>query len=95
MDTSRLYPGSLDAAVIARRVEAKRLTEHIGQPVPGDVDRDGDVDSLDVSLITGAIQQRASAGANDRRDVNRDGRIDALDTRVLATMCTRPRCATQ
>ncbi len=63
-------------------------------PRPGDVDLDGDVDMDDLSLILAARNTLAS-GPNDPRDLNRDGEIDALDARILTTLCTRPRCATQ
>jgi hypothetical protein len=91
----RQYPGVLDDARIKRLIETKRLVPHIGRFVPGDVDRDGDVDLRDLSFITSAIQQRALVNGDDERDLNHDLRIDALDQRVLVTLCTRPRCATQ
>jgi amidase len=63
-------------------------------PKLGDVDGDGDVDNNDLNLILAARNTLATS-VNDLRDVNGDGKIDALDTRILTTLCTRPRCATQ
>jgi hypothetical protein len=61
---------------------------------PGDIDRDGDVDLNDLNIVLVARNTPAS-GPDDSRDLNHDGTIDALDARILTTLCTRPRCATQ
>lgn len=58
----------------------------------GDVDADDDIDTDDLAIIQGLLNTAATTG-NDASDLNRDGRIDALDTRILTTLCTRPRCA--
>ena len=62
-------------------------------PLRGDINGDGHVDKLDLALITSALN-RAATGANDFRDLNHDGVINALDARILVTLCTHPRCAT-
>ncbi|SEO08290.1 Peptidase_C39 like family protein [Duganella sp. CF517] len=61
-------------------------------PLRGDLDGDGDVDSIDVTAVTAARSTHAAAG--DPHDLDGNGRIDALDARIVVTLCTRPRCAT-
>jgi hypothetical protein len=56
-----------------------------------DIDRDGDIDRSDLSLIQGAIGQ--TPGANDPRDANRDGLITVNDVRYCSLRCTRASCA--
>ncbi|PIS36629.1 MAG: hypothetical protein COT35_10095 [Nitrospirae bacterium CG08_land_8_20_14_0_20_52_24] len=62
--------------------------------LPGDLDKDGDVDRNDLNIILAARNQPAN-GSNDPRDLDGDGMITALDARKLVTMCTRPGCATK
>jgi hypothetical protein len=59
-----------------------------------DVDKDGDIDKLDLSLITKARNQAAS-GPDDPRDSDGDRRITSNDAKVCILRCTRPNCATQ
>lgn len=61
--------------------------------IRGDFDGDGDVDSDDVGFVA-YWRNTVPAPTGDDRDLNNDKKIDALDTRVLTTLCTRPRCAT-
>jgi Dockerin type I domain/PASTA domain/Divergent InlB B-repeat domain len=63
-------------------------------PMRGDLNGDGQVDKLDLAIITSALNQPAS-GPGDVRDLNGDGVINALDARILVTLCTHPGCATQ
>lgn len=58
-----------------------------------DVDGDGDIDQMDLALISKARGQTPTA--NDPRDANGDGRIDPLDVKVCIPKCTRANCATQ
>jgi hypothetical protein len=58
-----------------------------------DADRDGDIDSNDIALITAARGQRVQPG--DPRDLISDGLITVNDARGCALRCTRPNCATQ
>lgn len=67
---------------------AKRLA------VLGDLDGDDDVDKNDINIVL-AAKGTAATGPNDPRDIDKDGQITLLDARKLATMCTRPNCATQ
>ena len=55
-----------------------------------DVDADGDVDRLDISLIFAARNQ--PAGPGDPRDFDGDGVITVLDARGCVLQCTLPRC---
>lgn len=58
-----------------------------------DVDRDGDIDQSDLSLISRARGQTAQP--NDPRDSDRDGVITMNDVKVCLKLCTRPNCAIQ
>jgi hypothetical protein len=57
-----------------------------------DVDRDGDVDSVDVGLVRAGIGQVPASG--DPRDANADGKITINDVRQCTLSCTRTNCAT-
>ncbi len=70
---------------------AVSLTVSTG-PMRGDINSDGQVDKLDLALITSALNTPAS-GPNDPRDLNHDGVINILDARILVTLCTNPGCA--
>ncbi|MDP1535523.1 MAG: dockerin type I domain-containing protein, partial [Rubrivivax sp.] len=59
-----------------------------------DVDRDGDIDQLDLALISRARNQPAT-GPDDPRDADGDRRITPNDVKVCIPKCTRPNCATQ
>lgn len=58
-----------------------------------DSDSDGDIDKIDLSLISKARGQAALPG--DQRDANGDGRIDPVDVKICIPLCTRANCATQ
>jgi len=64
----------------------------LASTVAGDLDGDGDVDRDDMNIILGARGETAT-GLDDPRDLDGDGEITGLDSRILVTMCTRPRCA--
>jgi hypothetical protein len=69
------------------------VTKVVAQ-VKCDVDSDGDIDQLDLSLISKARNKPAS-GPNDLRDANGDGRITVADVQACIPKCTRDNCATQ
>lgn len=58
-----------------------------------DVDKDGDIDKIDLSLISRARGQIALPG--DPRDSDGDGLITPNDVKVCIPQCTRLNCATQ
>ena len=58
-----------------------------------DIDLDGDIDKLDLALISKARGQKPTA--NDPRDANLDGKIDPADVKACIPKCTRANCATQ
>jgi hypothetical protein len=58
-----------------------------------DVDKDGDIDKLDLALISKARGQVALPG--DARDANLDGIIDPRDVKICIPKCTRASCAVQ
>jgi hypothetical protein len=57
-----------------------------------DIDRDGDTDSADVSLVRAGTGQIPAVG--DPRDQNGDRKITINDARACALKCTRASCAT-
>jgi hypothetical protein len=58
----------------------------------GDINGDGQINSLDLALITAVLNTPAN-GPADPRDLNHDGLINMLDARILVTLCTHPGCA--
>jgi amidase len=58
----------------------------------GDINGDGKVSGLDVSLIARRLNQPAT-GPYDKADLNGDGEVTVLDTRLITTLCSKPRCA--
>jgi len=59
-----------------------------------DVDGDGDIDRIDLSLISRARGQTAT-GPDDPRDGNGDGVITPADVKACIPQCSRASCATQ
>jgi hypothetical protein len=56
-----------------------------------DIDKDGDIDTADLSLIRAGIGQTPTA--NDPREANGDGKITINDVRYCTLRCTRASCA--
>lgn len=58
----------------------------------GDLNRDGNVDIEDLSILTSALNQDFPL-KNDPRDLDGDGKITVLDARLLVSRCTvQPLC---
>ncbi|MBS1145395.1 MAG: hypothetical protein H6R14_2801 [Proteobacteria bacterium] len=57
-----------------------------------DVDKDGDIDMLDINQIRAGIGQTPVSG--DPRDATGDGKITINDVRACTLKCTRASCAT-
>jgi hypothetical protein len=55
-----------------------------------DVDNDGDVDQLDLSLIS----RNRGKPVPSIYDTNKSGKIDPADVKFCVPLCTRPNCAT-
>lgn len=82
---------------IFNKLVADLYPDGIGGPAPatpGDIDADGDIDTLDIQAINAARNTPATS-PNDPRDIDGDGMITLLDARKAVLLCTRPRCATQ
>jgi hypothetical protein len=84
-DTIQAFIGALGSNVVTKIWTTNAVC---------DVDKDGDIDKLDLALISKARGQRAT-GPTDPRDANHDGKIDAADVKVCTVKCTRAACATQ
>lgn len=65
----------------------------VTKPIRGDIDRDGDVDRDDLNILLSHKNQYATVCPEC--DLDGDGIITVLDSRILVTLCTRSRCATQ
>jgi hypothetical protein len=78
-------------------ITSNPITIEVKNSARGDFNADGVIDIKDISVIQSALNtpSLSSADLNDGRDLNGDGVIDAVDARLLTTLCTRPRCATQ
>jgi hypothetical protein len=58
---------------------------------PADLDRDGDVDSNDITLFNNLLKSGVKLGLE--YDFNKDGVISSSDARAMAALCTYARCA--
>lgn len=67
------------------------LLDFLPVELPGDLDRDGDVDNNDATLLRQRLNTTAT-GADDPYDLNQDGRINISDLRRLTQLCTRSAC---
>lgn len=59
-----------------------------------DVDKDGDIDKIDTSLISKARGKKVPP-MDPAYDATGDGKIDPADVKACIPLCTRPNCATQ
>lgn len=63
----------------------------VARGLDGDLNGDGVIDSRDIELLNGMVNNISSpTGA---ADLDNDGRVTALDLRKLALLCTLPNCA--
>lgn len=85
--------GEAEISVSYQGVETT-VRGRVVQGPKGDLNGNGTVDIHDASRLQSFIGV-PPVNNSDGRDLNRDGKIDALDVRVLTTLCTRPRCATE
>ena len=58
---------------------------------PGDIDRDSDIDAIDLNDIKSKYGRLVTAG--DPADLNGDLRVNIADYRKAATLCTLSKCA--
>jgi hypothetical protein len=89
-------PGRYSFSLIANDGASNSAAATVTIVVPrlGDVDLDGDVDQNDLNAIV-ARRNTPADSVNDVKDLDGNGVIDALDARIVATLCTRARCAVQ
>ncbi len=59
-----------------------------------DVDKDGDIDKIDTSMISKA-RGKTVPPFDQAYDATGDGKIDPADVKACIPKCTRPNCATQ
>lgn len=59
----------------------------------GDLNGDGVIDALDLSLLMALIGKQVDDATLNIADLNGDGVVDALDARALTWICSRPACA--
>jgi hypothetical protein len=85
--------GGLDTIVASVGTLNDNATKTWTTSMACDVDRDGDIDQNDISLIRNAIGQVPVA--NDPRDANADGKITINDVRACTLKCTRASCAAE
>ena len=89
---------ALELALLKAALPADLVDEHLSDlPLPvGDPDGDGDIDNDDLTILLADRNKSVGASAcGTPCDLDHDGVITALDARLLVTLCTRPRCATQ
>lgn len=84
-DTIQAFVGALGSNVLVKN--------WVVQVATCDVDKDGDIDKIDLSMISRARGQIALPG--DPRDSDGDGLITPNDVKVCMPRCTRLNCATQ
>ncbi|MFY7866040.1 hypothetical protein [Roseateles sp.] len=85
--------GGLDTIVASVGTLNDNATKTWTKTLACDVDKDGDIDIADLSLIRNAIGQVPVA--NDPRDANADGKITINDVRACTLRCTRTSCAAE
>jgi Tol biopolymer transport system component len=91
--TDEANPGpAASAGVSVFNVTARTLQPLLPASFSGDLNGDGIIDLRDLTIIQQAIGLSPNR-PYDARDRNGDGKIDALDVRLLTTVCTFERCA--
>lgn len=65
-----------------------------GSGIRGDISGDRVINSVDMLFIQAEVGQKATV-PEDARDLNHDGKIDEADIKILTTLCTTPKCATE
>jgi hypothetical protein len=83
--------GSIAVTVTKYNYRPYEETIQVDSMVPGDLDRDGDIDRDDINILLD--HRNLDAEYCPACDMNDDGIITALDARKLVLLCTRPRCA--
>jgi hypothetical protein len=89
VDLNLLPPDQANALIAA-------ILQQVTPALRGDIDRDGDVDLDDITILLRDRNKAAGASVCGLLcDLDSDGMITALDARIVVTLCTRARCATQ
>jgi len=70
-------PASVGSAVTVWPGQTKYKSANIYNPVPGDLNGDGDVDLVDLATLLGAYHK------TDEGDINGDGNTDIVDLAIL------------
>ncbi|MCX6809342.1 MAG: dockerin type I domain-containing protein [Candidatus Berkelbacteria bacterium] len=66
--------------LIIKKFRASADTESSGTTLSADLNKDGKVDALDLSVLTTAMSEKST---DKKYDLNKDGEVNSLDLNIL------------